>query len=365
MNLEPPITINSNSSNFNSYFKEFINRLKFLGSYLSLRGSPSLIYEHLIIEMSRLKSFFSVVPIKEYQQVISNLKEPIICVIDHPNQGNLLAWNILNGIPTFFCPQNIEALDNLAGYFESRFRKEGFFQRFYQEMNMLSSCDERFCISKVEAGLLSGLGIPSFYYPYLPVGDIRAKLEIIRKKRENNNKKIDNKHFLILGTAIHHTTYKSFIWFINQIVKEGLPEKVHITIVGEGTEELNDEITLPSCINILGWLSQDALDELLCEINAVIIPQEIGFGALTRLAEMSCAGVPVIVSMHPTYAINMPPGIVAVGVGWNEWFQKIKDISNSSPNPADLNYSSWEKEQPHPLATVIKLWMNKLASKNE
>lgn len=365
LNLEPQNIIEKNVSYINKYWSELVYRIKFLGDYLSVLGSPARHYDHLLMEMSKSKNYFKTVPLKEYQQLVSNLGRAVICIVDHPDQGNLIDWNIRQGIPTFFCPQNIEALDVLAGSFENKFREAGFFNRFYQEMMMLSNCEERLCISKVETGLLGGLGIPSHYYPYLPVGAIRERLEIIRAKRENHSEKIDSKFFLMLGSTIHHTTNKSFILFIEQIAKNGLPDGVQLSIVGQGTNGLKSKIELPSCLDVLGWLPQDKLDEMLCRINAVIIPQNIGFGVMTRLPELACAGIPVLVSTQPTYALNLPPGVVAVSDSWDEWYQKIEDCSKTSPGPLDPSYYLWEKEQPQPLDMIIGSWSRKFASQAE
>ena len=50
------------------------------------------------------------------------------------------------------------------------------------------------------------------------------------------------------------------------------------------------------------------------ECRPIIVPQFSGFGSVTRLTELSCAGVPSLTPAHPTWAIDVPPGVHVTGM---------------------------------------------------
>ena len=359
--LKPDVTIENNSPKSNALVIEYNQRLNFLKKYITLHGNPSLLYKKQFIETSNSNDFFPTVPTNEYTQLISSLDKPVICILDHPEQSNLIDINKQNNIPTIICPQNIEAFDTLAGSFERKFQTQEFFHRFFQELRILSRCDERLCISKVEAGILGGLGLTTHFYPYLPVGEIRAGLEKIRAKRNNPENTIEKNHFLMLGSASHHTTDKSILWFLDQASKHGLPEGIHVSIAGKGTEKYKTAVANNNNISILGWLKQDDLDALLCKVRGVSIPQLLGFGALTRLPEMSCAGIPTLVSTHPTYAVDNPPGIYPVSDDWKDWCKNLSEFShNHDLTPTQEQYENWVERQPRPLEAILRAWHNVL-----
>jgi hypothetical protein len=86
----------------------------------------------------------------------------------------------------------------------------------------------------------------------------------------------------------------------------------------------------------------------------VLVPQRFGFGAPTRLAELSCAGIPVIGDQHPTYALDPPPGFSALGPSWSSWQAKIEQLSDGDGCALEADYLSWEAAQPSPLAPLIR-----------
>jgi hypothetical protein len=199
--------------------------------------------------------------------------------------------------------------------------------------------------------LVSGLGLKVLYYPYLPVGAIRTRLLAIAQQRGQTPP--DPHLFVMLGSAMHGTTKRAFDQFLQQIDQQGLPDKVRLVLVGTDTEKL----AIPKSQNIesRGWLDQNDLDQLLISARAVLIPQFSGFGAVTRIAEMACAGVPALVAPHPTWAIDLPPGVHVVAGDWSAWRAKISELSQThvqSPENDlagdDLagDYPAWEQRQP-------------------
>ena len=93
---------------------------------------------------------------------------------------------------------------------------------------------------------------------------------------------------------------------------------------------------------------------MLARVTAVVGPQHQGFGALTRVPELSCAGVPVLVSRSATYAQDPPPGAVAVDDGWDAWCAAMESISRAGQVVAAGDYEAWEAAQARPLPGVLK-----------
>ncbi|NIO21886.1 MAG: hypothetical protein GTN76_14435, partial [Candidatus Aenigmarchaeota archaeon] len=222
---------------------------------------------------------------------------------------------------------------------------------FANEFHVLAQCAERLFISKVEAGLIGGLGLSAQYYPYRPVGLIRRRLEHTRRCRAKAQ--IERGLFLLLGSARHRSTRESFLWFVQQVQTHGLPNGARVIVGGLGTDSLlSPGVEVPG-LEFRGWVQQDELDRVMMSARAVLMPQQVGFGSLTRLAELSCAGVPGIVSTHPTYAVDVPPGIEVVSDEWGNWYRAMERLAKNDQR-ITTGYSKWKRTQPRTLGTVIE-----------
>lgn len=288
-----------------------------------------------------------------YEECIREIPKPIVCIIEHTSFSSVIRINSHYGIPTISCIQNLESLDSSALYYESRGKWASYARSidFNNEFRVLAQCTERLFISKVEAGLISGLGLPSHYYPYLPVGAIHQRLQWIRQERAKGY--IEPGLFLMLGSTGHYTTKSSFLWFIQNAQTHGLPNGVRVVIVGDQTRETLSSGSLVPEIELRGWLDQDEFDHLLIQACAVLAPQRLGFGALTRLPELSCAGIPVVTNSHPIYAINPPPGLAVLDDHWLSWYNKIEELM-AQPYSFGGEYNAWAESQPKTLESTIK-----------
>ena len=290
--------------------------------------------------------------LEDYERIVRDTPSPAVCIIDDVRFASLLPINLRHGISTISCIQNLESLDNSA---LDHKRKWGIYTTatdFANEFRVLAQCVERLFISKVETALTSGLGLSARYYPYLPVGTIRQCLEIIRRKRSRAN--IEPGLFLMLGSAVHLTTRESFAWFVRNLQSHGLPDGVRLIVGGERTDRLLPPGSSVPGLELRGWLEQDELDRLLVQAQVVLAPQRSGFGALTRLPELSCAGVPVIASRHSTYAIDPTPGLVAVEDDWGAWYAKMAEFAKNRICAPLGDYNDWEATQPRTLEEVLK-----------
>ena len=288
-----------------------------------------------------------------YEELLRDIEKPAVCVIGHPGFADLLEVNSRYGIPTVSCTHNIESFDSAVPLSCGR-AHEAYAAaiNFADELGLLARCDARLFISRVEVGLVSGFGLRSYHYPYLPVGAIRRSLERIRQARAEESPQ--EGLFLMLGTGGHRSTWESFLWFVQSTQEYGLPQGIRVVVSGRKTDQLLASGVSVEGLELKGWLEQDELDKLLVQVQAVLVPQGSGFGALTRLPELSCAGIPAIVSRHPTYALNLPPGIEIVDDDWDAWCSRMEQVTSTGDCFDPSGYHSWEEDQANPLEWVMK-----------
>jgi hypothetical protein len=289
-----------------------------------------------------------------------------VCVMDHTQFAELIPINRKLRIPTVSCTQNFDALgddfdsiaSNLAAYSADRVgmqQKIAVFAtmtNFANELQSLAQCDERLFISKLEAGLMSGFGLSYYYYPYIPVGALQERQEQIRRRRLTGDR--ERGLFLLIGSAFYGPIRQSCQWFIQNVKEHALPPGVRIVVVGSGTDKLLSPGESVPGIELKGWTEQEELDLLLERTQAVLVPQKFGFGAPTRLAELSCAGIPVIGCDHPTYAIDVPPGFHITEATWEAWYARIKQLSQEDNQVTEAEYNAWAGAQPKPLGKVVR-----------
>jgi hypothetical protein len=300
-----------------------------------------------------------------YASRIKEISARAICVLDHAQFAELIPINREHHIPTVSCTQNLDALgddfdsiaSNLAAYSgdrvgtQQRLALYATMTDFANELQSLAQCDERLFISKLEAGLMSGVGLSYHYYPYVPVGGLRQRQDEIRRKRLSSAR--EPGLFLLVGSASYAPIRKSCEWFIQNAKEHGMPPGVRVVVVGAGTNKLLPPGESVPGIELKGWTEQEELDLLLVRAQAVLVPQQFGFGAPTRLSELSCAGIPVIGCHHPTYAIDPPPGFHVTEAIWEDWYARIEQLRCEDAQVPEDEYNTWEAAQPKPLAGVV------------
>ena len=285
-----------------------------------------------------------------YGELIGCL-QPDVSVVEKSGFAGVVAVNRKHSISTIACPQNIESLD--AGEFpdNDRWHLHARTYDLVNELRALGCCQERLWISKVEAALAQGLGYPSRFYPYRPVGQIAENLAKIRERRSSVQQ--DPGLFLLIGSADHSSTGTAFHWFLQQVDEHGLPDGVRVIAVGSGTDRLLPSRQEVRGVELRGWVEQDVLDQLLIRAQAVLVPHRSGFGALTRLSEFACAGVPQIVSRYATYAVDLPPGVRAVDDTGVAWIEAMRTASENRQHRED-EYETWHRNQTSTLVSVLR-----------
>lgn len=281
--------------------------------------------------------------IEMYKNKISSHEDISICIIEHPGFLKIAETNDKVGISTICISHNLESFDTASAYpTQTTFEQFSTIIDFMSELEVYGKCSQIFSISKIEAGLLSGLGLPAQYYPYFPVGDIRERLIEIRKKREEQ--KEQKRFFLLMGSASHTTTQEGMLWFLEHLTSSNIISKVQLIVVGKGTEKFSDKFPTWENIEFKGFVNQAELETLMENTIAVIIPQFRGFGTITRISESSCAGVPVICTKHPTLALDVPPGVYSLSNQWITWQDTLSKFMVDTLPVSNLDlYENWEK----------------------
>jgi glycosyltransferase involved in cell wall biosynthesis len=292
--------------------------------------------------------------IEEYAATLRE-NRPSICLIEHPSFGEILHYNQQIGIPTVSVFQNLESLDGMPPGLDLGRRRHAYEigVDFANEIRLLAACDARLSISQVETGIITGVGLASRYYPYLPVGEHRENLQSVRKHRAASPS--DPHLFLLLGSADHPTTKDSLEWFVRNARLSGLPPNSRVVAVGRGTEELRSCEIAACGVEALGWLPQPKLDELLSRARAMLVPQRRGLGVVTRVVDGACAGIPVIAFDHVRHAVDPPPGLVAVPT--DDWQAMRAAMLSATHTEVPVSYSAylhWEARQPKPLRSVLE-----------
>jgi hypothetical protein len=287
-----------------------------------------------------------------YESFLRRLDSPAVCLIEHPGFAPLVSISERYGAPVVGCFHNIEAFDLYVEERRARGALKATLVNFAEEMRLFARCQERLFISRVETGLVGGLGLNATYYPYRPVGEIRDRLWRIRQARAATFP--EPGLFLMLGSAGHATTRRSFSWLLSQARRDGVPAGARLIVAGGRTESLLPAGESIAGVTVRGRLDQAELDTLLARVAAVILPQQLGFGALTRLPELSCAGIPALVSAHAANALELPPGVLPVDDEWAAWQAALGQAMACLPGSSQADYLAWEARQAQPLAAAIK-----------
>lgn len=289
--------------------------------------------------------------VEEYRRHLDVFRNVRLAVVDDWRLVGLMQVNAPRGIPSIVLPHNLESLDHVAGELGELFGCRRMARSLRQEIEGLRRFDGRLFISKVESALVSGLGIKSQYYPYLPMGRLRERLFGVRRRRATNA--TDRDIVVVLGSLHHATALRGTVALLEELSDRQISCGLHIVVVGRGSERLTHfERHIPG-LSVLGWVGQEALDRLIEQTVVALAPVFTGFGALTRVAELSCAGVPVITSHHVIHAMDPPPGIL-MGSSPEKLVDILLDTLASRDVPSQQDYALWEHDQLRQVCATLK-----------
>jgi hypothetical protein len=127
-------------------------------------------------------------------------------------------------------------------------------------------------------------------------------------------------------------------------------------MVGSHVDELVPRNHGVPRLEVRGKVSDRELTELLTQVGTALVPQRMGFGALTRIPELACAGVPSLVFPHAAAALDLPPGVRVLD---DERWCTLADGMRAATEARSMTiepeaYSAWELRQSRPLGTTLR-----------
>jgi len=329
------------------YQTEALDRLRLSFEFLRQQASPYRLFQFLWNLYARRNTLQSASRFNQaaYKDILN--RQPIdLCLLDHTLFLEAAQINQERKIPTWALPQNLETFDRfaLADYREKNL--PAFLMGFRQELQLFQLSQKRLLISRAEQWLLNGLDMEAEFYPYRPTGSLRQRLLAIRARRAQGE--VQPGLFLLLGTSEHTTTGQGFNWLLRYASQQGLPAGSRLAVVGKKTETLAASFASYPNITFHGWVSDETLDNFLAQAQAALIPQMCGFGAVTRIAEFTCAGLPCLVSEHASQAQPMPPGVLCLPPRWSDWEEALQQARQhfSPETPSLADWLGWEKQLP-------------------
>lgn len=205
------------------------------------------------------------------------------------------------------------------------------------EVENLRDCDEVFTIAKEEAWLLRLLGLNAHYFPYFPPREVVEKCEQIHTQRAERGNKLE-KHFLLLGSASNGPTKVGMQDLVDYMGEQKLP--FHVSVAGFETEKLKRVEN--SNIEFRGTLSNEDLEALLLEVDALLIYQPPTTGSLTRIPEMLIAGIPVFVNFDAARDYHHVEDVIEYG-SFDDLFACLQSFSPHQAKRLERNVAA-EKE---------------------
>jgi hypothetical protein len=254
--------------------------------------------------------------------------EPDVVVIEHSGFIDVIDHNKKHGIPTIICPQNLDALDLTDLPTPNQWTTHARLYDLASELTVFERCERRLFISKVEAGFVQGMGFASDFYPYRAVGEIRERMLQVRQERAAQAQ--TRGLFLLIGSAHFPPIGDGLRWFAEEAAVNGLPEGVRVVAVGRGTEKLLAPSLTPAALELKGWTEQEELEQLLRQVEGILVPYRMGFGALTRLSELPVSGIPIIASEFATRGLESIDGIFPVANHWRAWCDAIEGVMSGN-----------------------------------
>ena len=155
------------------------------------------------------------------------------------------------------------------------------------EVDRLSMARSVICSSREEQWLLAGFGLIADYLPMFPASALHNHLAGLRRRRVQNQLE----HVLILSSFSNPPNRAGVLHLAKMIAALSRPRPA-VILAGFETEQFRAHLP-DGLFTIEGAVSQARLDELMIGARAMLIWQQSGTGALTRIPESLVAGMPV------------------------------------------------------------------------
>lgn len=183
---------------------------------------------------------------------------------------------------------------------------EGLPHSLHREITFTALCDVVFCISREEQWLLANHGANADFLPYHPPAAELARLEPVRVDRTAAPPA--GREFFAIA-ACSNRKNREGLAALAAIVAQMPPDRdFHLHVGGFQSQELAP-LFPPGRCTFHGELAPARINELMRRCKGAIVHQKSGVGALTRIPELLCAGIPVLASPHAARSAQHLPGV--------------------------------------------------------
>lgn len=292
--------------------------------------------------------------LERYRQILGPLAEPTIVIIEESRLASLLPINAGLNVPTVLAPWVFSALTmNLADLVAAMSGGLHGAGRDAAERTVLSAMTSHgremiwgqemaanWRLSLLEHRMLRACGAQSTLMPYYPAGEAETLLRTVHAGRRPQAGL-----FVISGGAIA-PNQMALEAFLRGLSRTDIPPDTRIVIAG--TTELPSAwiAHLGDAVEPVGRLSSSDFHDLLCRAHHVLIPQTHGFGCQTRVADMLCAGVPMLAGDQVAAGVGAVPGVRFVADSPDGWARAIREARAETPSTIEAEvFTSWQSEQ--------------------
>ncbi|HVU34455.1 MAG TPA: hypothetical protein VHE61_13550 [Opitutaceae bacterium] len=174
-----------------------------------------------------------------------------------------------------------------------------------REIDFLALSRVVFCISREEQWLLANHGINADFLPYHPPVSTRDRLQRIRAARVGTARTSE----LFAFTTGNSTKNLEGLIALSELVA-AMPANsgFHLHVGGFETEKARRYFPTDRC-TFHGEVDDATLETLMIRCQASVVCQYSGAGALTRIPELLCAGIPVLATPHAARSAQHLDGV--------------------------------------------------------
>jgi hypothetical protein len=289
-----------------------------------------------------------------YRQLLGRLDEPTVVIIEESRLASLLPVNARLNVSTVLAPWVFSALTmnlvDLAAAMSGAGNGLGddaadravlaAMTSHGQEMiwgrNMLAN----WRLSLLEHRLLRACGAQSTLMPYYPAGEAETLLRNVHRDRRPQSGV-----FVISGGSIA-PNQMALEAFLTGLTRDDIPPDTRLVIAGTTDVPAAWIRHLGDVVEHVGRLPDDQFHDLLCRAHYVLVPQTLGFGCQTRIADMLCAGVPMLAGSQVAAGVGAVPGVRYVEDSIGGWARAIREARATTPSTIDAAvFTSWQAEQ--------------------
>lgn len=261
---------------------------------------------------------------------------PSMCVVEDSRMVMATRDFKARGIPVVIMSHNLNAFSHNKNGFHVEPMKE-----LNLEIGLYAQSSLVVTISTEEAWLLRNTGIHAVFLPYVPQEDKSA----IHENNGDTEPSPLPSHNLMLGSAFNRPTALGMEDVLSAARMRNGSFTFPMVIAGKGVEQLEGAADVnPAKITLAGEVSDQALEVLLKNTNALLVHQNCGAGALTRIVDWGLAGIPVICTPHAARSAPALDNITVVN-SVDEMLDLAETIQpRKGPRPIP---EAWKKQISH------------------